>query len=331
MRLDVILDLFLQFIGAFGTGYEDDRRLDDLTAHLVGSGGNTALENVGQLHDDGLDLKRADAVTGRLDNIVDTTDIVVEAVLIAPCKVAGVVVAVTPSLAGRLDVVVVVQRESAGQSLADVDNNLSGFAVGNLIAVLVDQVDIIDRRRTSEGADLVRRADHVADDNGGLGLTEALHDLESGELLELTVDLGVQRFAGGGHTLDGAEIVLGDILLDHHAQHRRRRTEGRDLVLREHRQDVGGVEAIEVIDENRGFTQPLTVDLAPCRLRPTGIGDGEVQTVGIDAVPEFRGLEMSESKLVTVGGDLRITRGAGGEVHQHRVVAAGTVGLSLKV
>ena len=43
----------------------------------------------------------------------------------------------------------------------------------------------------------------IGDNESKLGLTEALHDLKSGGLFKLTVDLGIQCLARRCHMLDG--------------------------------------------------------------------------------------------------------------------------------
>src|SRR5699024_9841244 len=77
------------------------------------------------------------------------------------------------------------------------------------------------------------------------------------------------------------------------------------------------------------FTHPLAVVLAPQRLAPARVGDGEVQPLGVYVVPVLGGDVVSQGVLVAVLGDLGIPRGAGGEEHEHGVAAAGGVGLSL--
>ena len=60
--LDIVLDIFFKLLARLSTLGEDDAGLDDLSSYLVGSGGNTALKNIGKLHDDILDLKGSDTV-----------------------------------------------------------------------------------------------------------------------------------------------------------------------------------------------------------------------------------------------------------------------------
>ena len=125
--------------------------------------------------------------------------------------------------------------------------------------------------------------------------------------------------------MDRREIVLREIFLYHHAVHRGRCAKGRDAVFLEKRKYIRRVEAVEIVGEYRAFAHPLTVELAPERLAPSGIGYREVELASLDAVPIFRGNEMSERVFVGVLGDLRIACRARGEEHEHRIVSAGGI------
>ena len=103
------------------------------------------------------------------------------------------------------------------------------------------------------------------------------------------------------------------------------------MILCKHRQDICRVEAVEVVDEQRRFAYPLTVEFAPHRLCPAGVGYRQMKPVGVDVVPVFRRVEVTEGVSVAVGGYLRVAGGARGEEHQHSVVAAGGVGGSVEM
>ena len=72
VELDIVLNFFLQLLGAFGTGNQYDTSLNDLTSDLIGGSADTALQNIGQLHDGGFDLEGSDALFQYCD---DTTGI----------------------------------------------------------------------------------------------------------------------------------------------------------------------------------------------------------------------------------------------------------------
>ena len=238
--------------------------------------------------------------------------------------------AVPPVFGGGLIVALVAVAQAAGQALGDVDADLAGLTGLHILAVGVQQVHIVQGHRLTHGAQLVAGAVDVADDEGTFGLTEALHDGQARGGLELLVNLGVQGLTGGGGVLDGAQVEAAQVLLRQHPVHGGGRAEGGDAVLADHWQDLLRIKAVKVVDENRSLTQPLTVDLAPAGLGPAGVGDGQVQAVGIDPVPVFGGDEVAQGIFIIVCRQLGVAGGAGGEEHQHGVRAAGGILAPLK-
>ena len=271
MRLDVVLDLLLELLGADRSLRKNDARLDNLAANRVRSSAYAALENVRKLHDDALDLERSDAVAGGFDDVVLAADIPVEAVLILPCNVAGVVDAVMPSLLGEVLTAVVAEVETARNVGFGVDADLAVLADRHGLSVVVKDVDMVLRRGLAHGAELVLLAVEVTDDERRLGLAEAFHDAETGIFLEYFINLGVERLACGGRMDNRGEVVFADVLLDQHAVHGGRCAKCRDMVLCEHRKDVLRVEAVEIVHEDRRLAQPLAVELAPQSLAPAGV------------------------------------------------------------
>ena len=96
VNLNVVLDLFLELFSSFRSFNEDNGCLYDLAADLVRCCGYAALKNVGKLHDNALDLEGSDTVSGRLDNVVNTSYIPEETILISPCRITCVIPAVVP-------------------------------------------------------------------------------------------------------------------------------------------------------------------------------------------------------------------------------------------
>ena len=90
------------------------------------------------------------------------------------------------------------------------------------------------------------------------------------------------------------------------------------------------IELIKIISENGRFAHPLAIELAPQRLAPAGIRNGEVQALRVDVVPVLGGDVVSECVFIVVFCDLRVARGAGGEEHEHGITAAGGVLCTLK-
>ncbi len=88
------------------------------------------------------------------------------------------------------------------------DYDLADFTVCNGIAVRVNDVDVKLRRCLTHSADLRSRAVKVCDCKGGLGLTEAFHNLKSGGVLELLEYFRIECFTGGGHVMNRRKVEL---------------------------------------------------------------------------------------------------------------------------
>ena len=82
------------------------------------------------------------------------------------------------------------------------------------------------------------------------------------------------------------------------------------------------VEIVEIVNHNRAADQPLTVQLAPRRLCPAGLGDRKVQSAVLRPVPVLSCYYMSERIGMVVYNALGITCRARSKVKHHRVVYA---------
>ena len=238
---------------------------------------------------------------------------------------------IVPGFLGLFFVQIVFSVQTAGNVLFGVDDDLTHFTGSNTLAFGVYNVDIILGRSLAHRTQLRCGTYQVGDGQSGFGLAEAFHDLQTRGFLELFEDFRVQCLTGGSHVVDGAQIVLRQVATDQHTQHSGRCAEGGDVVLCEHGQNVVFVETIEVVDEDRAFTQPLTVELAPQGLTPTGIGDGQMQTITLTAMPVLGCHIVTQSIGVLVGSHLGIAGGTGGEEHQGDVIAGASIGRTIQV
>ena len=80
------------------------------------------------------------------------------------------------------------------------------------------------------------------------------------------------------------------------------------------------MEFCKVIDEYGGFTEPCTVQLTPECFAPACVGDGEVESFGVDVMPPCSGYDMSERIFGGMHCDLRISRCAGSEEHDAGII-----------
>ena len=215
--------------------------------------------------------------------------------------------------------------------LLGVDDDLADGAARHVVAVLVDQVDVIDRRRLAHRARLGGGAHEVRDLHDRLGLAVGLHQAQAGELVPAVVDLGVERLARRRGIVQGGQVVSLHPLLDEKAVDGRRCAEGGDLVFFHHVQQVVGDELVKVVDEDRRRGEPLPIELAPDRLHPACLGDGQVQIVRVDVVPVAGGDDVRHRVGVVVDDHLGHARRAGGEVEEQRVVPGGLDPLEVPV
>ena len=86
------------------------------------------------------------------------------------------------------------------------------------------------------------------------------------------------------------------------------------------------MEAREVIGEKPALAHPLSVDLAPARLRPARLGNREMKSVPLDLMPVLRRHVVSQRVEVAVERHLRIAGRARREEHQHRILPARRIG-----
>lgn len=141
--LDMVLYLLDKLVARLIALGEDNGRLDDLSSVGMRQSGDCALEHGRMLHQRTFDLERSDAVAGALDNIVVSADEPIVAVAVAPCGVAGVIIAELEALLHRGVVFPVVPKKSGRMTLIDPDADRTDHTVLALLAVFVEKSDII--------------------------------------------------------------------------------------------------------------------------------------------------------------------------------------------
>ena len=77
-----------------------------------------------------------------------------------------------------------------------------------------------------------------------------------------------------------------------------------------------------VVYKDVGAGYPLPVQFAPYGFSPTCIGNGEMQAVFMQIMPETSGNDMSQRICEVVGYHFRLAGGSAGEVHQGNVIVA---------
>lgn len=185
---------------------------------------------------------------------------------------------------------------------------------------MVDEVDIVLRIGQTHAAGFGVHPGHGGYGQGGFGLPESFHQTDAGQFLEGLEHGGVQSFAGDGTVLQTRQVVLRQVFVDEEAEDGGRRAKRGDVIVLNLLQDVGGRELLVIVDEDVGSGYPLSVQFAPYGLAPAGVGDGEVQAVGLQVVPDVARHDVSQRVGEVVSHHLGFARGTAGEVHQRDVV-----------
>ena len=270
---------------AVGLG-EHDRRLDDLAADLVGNARNGALHHRRVGHQGALHLERTDAVARTLDHVVGTPHEPVVAVLVAPRHVARIIHPVVPRLAGQLIVQVVTLEQTERLAPVGADHDLPLLAVLGRTAVRRQEIDIVLGVGHAHAAGLGLHPRKGGEGQRRFGLPETLHQTDAGQAFERVVNGTVERLACGRTVLQRRKVVFRKVFANQETVDRRRRTQRGYPVLPDLAQDVGRRKFLVVVDENIGSGQPLPVQLAPSGLRPSRVGDRQVQAAFVEVVPQ---------------------------------------------
>ena len=276
------------------------------------------------LHQDALHLEGTDPEAAGLDDIVGTAHIGDVAVFVHGGKIPGVVHAALPDLViGGLVAAVAHEDTEVGAVRRGHHHDLAGLTGSGHGAVLLAQLHVIKRRGTSHGTQVMGLPHQVGNHQRGLGLAEALPELEAGLRLKAAGNLGVHGLTGGDHVLDRVKGAEGDAPLDEEAVDGGRGAEGGDLVLHNHIHQRPGVELVVVIDHDGCLAQPLAVELAPGSLAPAGVGDTQMEAVLADILPVLGSENVAQGIGVVVHDGLGLAGGAGGEVEEHGLCSQG--------
>ena len=108
----------------------------------------------------------------------------------------------------------------------------------------------------------------------------------------------------------------------HEAVNRWRRAERRYAVFLYLAHYLFGGKLLVFEHENHRPREPLSVQFAPRGLAPARVGDGQMDAVFSQVVPESACCYVPEGVKIIVGYHLRLAACTAGEVHQHGVVVA---------
>ena len=102
-----------------------------------------------------------------------------------------------PSLAGEFRITIIFLEQSDGFAIADTYHDLTFLTIFTRCAVGTNQVDVVLCVRDTHTAWLGCHPGEGAEGHGGLRLSEALHDVEADQFLQLIEDGRIQCLTSG--------------------------------------------------------------------------------------------------------------------------------------
>ena len=297
-----------------------DGSLDYHTTDWVWHTGDGALYYGRVSHQGILYLERTDTVTRTLDYIVYSSLKPEVAFLITPSHIARVIVTIMPNRFGLLLITIVIFEETDRLVVADADANLTLFTILAFRHVWAKNVNIILWVWLAHASWLWLDPREGSQGHGGLSLSEALINLNARQLLEGFCHGWVHCLTRCGAVFKTAEVILREIFLNHEAIDGRRGTERGDVILLNLAHNLICRKLLVIEDEDGGSGKPLSVELAPYSLAPTGIGYGKMDGVLVEIVPIYTRGQMTEGIEVIVCHHLWLASGSRCEVHQQGIL-----------
>ena len=297
-----------------------DGCLDNHAADWVWHTGDGALYYGRVSHQGILYLERTDAVARTLDHVIDSSLKPEVAFLITPSHIACVIVTIVPNRFGLLFITIVIFEETDRLVVADADANFALFTILAFRHVWAKDVNIILWVRLAHASWLWLDPREGSQGHGGLGLSEALVNLNTRQLLEGFCHGWVHCLTRCGAVFKTAEVILREIFLNHEAVDSRRGTERGDVILLNLAHDLICRKLLVIEDEDGGSGKPLSVELAPYCLAPTGIGYGKVDGILVEIMPIYTRGQVTEGIEVIVCHHLWLASGSRCEVHQQGIL-----------
>ena len=230
------------------------------------------------------------------------------------------IIAIVPYRLGLFVITIVVFEEAEWLVIADMDANLTLLAILTLRHVGAQDVDIVLWIWLAHAAWFRLDPWEGTERHRGLGLSESLVYLNASQLLEGLCHRWIHRLSRSGAIFEAAQVVLGEVLAYHETIDGRRGAERSDVILLYLAHNLLCRKLLMVINEDRGTGKPLSVELAPYRLAPTGVSYGEVDGVLMEIVPIHACGEMTKGIEMVMSHHLRLARGSRCEVHQQGVL-----------
>ena len=191
---DVLAELGLELLRACCAGFRHDERADELPSALQVTDADNRRSGDGRVpREHALDVERPERPAGARDDVLRAADEREEALLVGMRDVAGEVpVAEEGGL--RLLGLFPVPGEQGGWAASEGEIALD--AGRELVALVVDDRDVMAGQRTADRAGLRGTIGEIRDHDVRLGLAVAVVDSHAPPLLEHGDDLGVEEISG---------------------------------------------------------------------------------------------------------------------------------------
>ena len=264
-------------------------------------------------------LERTDAVARTLDHVIDSSLKPEVAFLITPSHIARVIVTIVPNRFCLLLVTIVIFEETDRLVVTDADANLALFTILAFCHVWAQDVNVILWIWLAHASWLWLDPREGSECHRSLSLSEALVNLNARQFLEGFCHGWVHCLTRCGAVFKTAEVILREILLNHEAIDGRRSAERGDVILLNLAHNLISCKLLVIEDEDGGSGKPLSVELAPNSLAPTGIGYGKMDGILVEIMPIYTRGQMTEGIEVIVCHHLWLTCGSRCEVHQQGI------------
>src|SRR6266852_6172390 len=194
----MLLEFACQCRGGSIAWCQDNKGLDDLTAHFVGAGNYRRLGNGGVFFQCAFHLEGADTVANADNNIIGSSDEPEVAILVLVGTIPGDVPVATYGGVGCVRVAPVLPEHPGGTLWLHFDGYVTFFVWGKGIAVVVNHLDLEAGRRLAHRTGFYLQGWEVGTQYHSLRLPIAVANNHACALLPRSYYLWIERLARAG-------------------------------------------------------------------------------------------------------------------------------------
>ena len=333
----MVADLVLEILAWLVTFAKNDEGNNTLPLDLVGTADDGRFGH-GRMTDQGtFHLGRAEAMTGNIEDIVDTADDPEIPLLVAAGAIAGEVgtLHLAPVLLAVPCLVAPDAAKHRGPGLAD--HKLPTLTVGNFPSLVIDDRRINPEEGERRGSGLAgggtgKGRDHVGP---GLGLPPGIDDgaaLVADVLVEPHPGLGVDGLPDGSEQAERGEVVLLKVLvapLHEGSDGRRGRIEDGDAVVGDELPEAVGLGPVgsTLVHETGRPVAEGSVDEVTVACDPADVGGAPVDII-LPEIEDILGGGVSADQVTARGveNSLGLSGGSAGVEDKERMLAVEMLG-----